>query len=192
MDEQTDWELVALAQKGDMEAYGRLVRRYQSPVIHFCFRMIGSREDAEDLAQECFVRVYRYLAKMKPSAKFTTFMFGVARNLALNHLRDSGRRGRGTTQSLTAEDESERALLDNEHRPDKLARLEEISALLERALALLTPEHREVIVLREIQGMDYQAIAEILKCRRGTVKSRLARAREQLRQRVIELGGEQL
>ena len=94
--------------------------------------------------------------------------------------------------SLTREAETDSAVADDVHRPDREVRRREIEGMLERALEALSPEHKEVLVLREIQGMDYDAIAAIVRCRKGTVKSRLARAREQLRVRLIELGGEWL
>ena len=95
MSETADWDLIEKARSGDMAAFAELVRRYERPVVHFCQRMIGSREDAEDLAQDSFVRVYRYLDRLTPTAKFSTLLFGIARNLTLNFIRDSGRRGRG-------------------------------------------------------------------------------------------------
>jgi RNA polymerase sigma-70 factor, ECF subfamily len=187
-----DWDLVARARTGDMESFARLVHRYEGPLIHFCYRMVGSHQDAQDLAQESFVRVYRYLDRLKPEAKFSTALFGMARNLTLNFLRDSGRRGRGKHQSLTDHEDAVRQVADESRRPDREARLREIESLVERALDSLSPEHKEVLMLREIQGLDYDAIAAIVRCRKGTVKSRLARARDQLRTRLSELGGELL
>lgn len=183
-----DWELVARARAGDMDSFVELVRRYQIPVIQFCRRMVGSAEDAEEIAQDCFVRVYRHLGRLKPKAKFSTFLFGVARNLALNHLRDAKRRGRGATGSL----DTQPAPGDESLRPDREARLREINEAIERALSRLSPEHREVLVLREMNGLDYDSIARITKCRKGTVKSRLARARDQLRMQLEALGGDLL
>jgi len=190
----SDWELVERAQSGDTRAFAELVSRYQSPVIHFCHRMIGSIQDAEDIAQDSFVRVYRYLPRLRQEAKFSTVVFGMARNLTLNFLRDSRRRGRGVTDSLsgTTDDMAEHLVGDETQRPDRAARLKEIESLIERALSMVSPEHREIIVLREVQGMDYDTIAEVIRCRKGTVKSRLARARDQLRIRLTELGGEWL
>lgn len=187
-----DWDLVARARSGDMESFARLVHRYEGPLIHFCYRMVGSHQDAQDLAQESFVRVYRYLGRLKPEAKFSTALFGMARNLTLNFLRDSGRRGRGKHRSLSDESNTIRSMADESRRPDREARLSEIESMVERALDTLTPEHKEVLILREIQGLDYDAIAVIVRCRKGTVKSRLARAREQLRARLVELGGDLL
>jgi len=86
----------------------------------------------------------------------------------------------------------DRSVEDELNRPDRDARLQEIESLVEQGLALLTAEHREILILREIQGHDYESIAEITGCRKGTVKSRIARAREQLRQRIVELGGDEL
>lgn len=186
MNDSDDWELVALAQAGDMESFAELVRRYQQPVVHFCQRMTGRAEDAEDLAQECFVRLHRYLNRLEPQAKFSTVLFGMARNLTLNHLRDTKRRGRGITDPL-----DDRPLsADARQQPDRKAQVSEIESLLQRAMGLLSPEHREVLLLRELQGMDYDTIATTVKCRKGTVKSRIARAREQLRLKLIEIGGD--
>ena len=100
MMENGDWDLVRRAQAGDSIAFAELVRRYQLPIIRFCQRMTGSLSDAEDLAQEAFVRVYRHLSRLEPNARFSTVLFGIARNLTLNHLRDSARRGRGKTDAL--------------------------------------------------------------------------------------------
>jgi len=192
MSEHSDWDLVARARDGDLAAFAGLVERYERPITSFCQRMVLSREDAEDLAQESFVRIHRHLDRLTPSAKFSTLLFGIARNLALNFIRDSGRRGRGVTYSLTDENMEERALEDESLRPDRSARLREIDQMIEEGMALLSPKHREVLVLRELNGLDYKSIAEIVKCRKGTVKSRIARAREQLRLHLERLGGEQL
>lgn len=192
MSDRSDWDLVALANDGDMDAFAELTRRYQRPVIHFCQRMVKSREDAEDIAQESFVRVFRYLDRLTPSAKFSTLLFGIARNLTLNFIRDAGRRGRGVTYSIYEDDEQERVLEDESLRPDRAARLNEIESMIDEGLSMLTPKHREVLVLRELNGLDYTTIAEIVRCRKGTVKSRLARARQQLRQNLENLGAEHL
>lgn len=192
MSGRDDWQLVASARDGDMDAFAELVKRYERPVVHFCQRMIGSREDAEDLAQESFVRVFRYLDRLTPIAKFSTLLFGIARNLTLNFIRDSSRRGRGTTFSLTNDEHQEQPIHDERMRPDRAARLTEIEQRIEQGMAMLTPEHREVLILRELQGLDYTSIADIVKCRKGTVKSRIARAREQLRRHMERLDGRSL
>jgi RNA polymerase sigma-70 factor (ECF subfamily) len=187
MHEWDDWELVARTRSGDLEAFAELVRRYQGPVVGFCRRMVGSAQDAEDVAQETFVRLHRHIGRLEPRAQFSTVLFGIARNLALNFLRDARRRGRDTAAPLT-----EHMVAASTDRPDQQARLREIEAALEQAVSELSEDHREVLVLREFQGLDYESIAKIVRCRVGTVRSRLARAREQLRLRLIERGGELL
>lgn len=184
MDNERDWHLVTCAQAGDMNAFAQLVRDYQNPVIHFCHRMLGSTQDAEDIAQETFVRVFRHLPRLKPNAKFSTFLFTVARNLSLNALRDSHKYRRHEPVEQDIESKAS--------GPDGHARANETQALVERALATLSPDHREVLLLREMQGMDYDEIARVISCRIGTVKSRLARARDQLRTQLTSLSGGEL
>lgn len=189
MTDRSDWALVAQARNGDMAAFEALVRRYEKPIVGFCYRMIGSYQDAEDVAQESFVRLHRHIARLRPDAKFSTVLFGIARNLSLNFLRDARRRGSAITDSLTQPDGKDRNLVDSARDPAQEARVQEIATKLEEALGRLSPEHREVLVLREMHGMDYETIAAIVHCRKGTVKSRIARAREQLRQQLKALGG---
>lgn len=183
-----DWTLVARSQAGDMDAFAELIRRYQGPVAQFCLRMVGSMQDAEELAQDTFVRVYRHLNRLTPQAKFSTLLFGIARNLALNFLRDSKRRGRDVTDSI----EGRMDIGSDVTRPDRKACVGEIESAIGCALMSLSNEHREILVLRELNGLDYDAIADVLGCPKGTVRSRLARAREQLRLQMLSLGGEDL
>ena len=184
MHDVDDWEWVARAQAGDEEAFAALVRRYETPLCHFCQRMTGSVEDGQELAQESFVRLYRSLKRLRPQAKFSTFLFGVARNLTLNFLRDHARRGRG---AMTTMDKVALAAPEAQ-QPAARARAEEIRAAIEAAMDRLSPEHREILLLRETQGLEYEALARVLGCRKGTVRSRLARAREQLRLHLMEMG----
>lgn len=188
MVELDDWELVTRTRSGDPRAFADLVRRYQGPILSFIRRMVGTPQDAEDLAQECFVRLHRHIHHLEPRARFSTVLFGIARNLAINFLRDARRHGKDVTVPLT--DQPIRA--GGAERPDQQARRQEIEAALERAIAGLSEEHREIILLREFQGMDYESIAKIAQCRIGTVRSRLARAREQLRLLLVEQGGDLL
>jgi RNA polymerase sigma-70 factor (ECF subfamily) len=182
MDDREDWSLVALAQRGDMDAFAALVRRYQRPVINFCFRMVNSWEDAEDMAQETFVRVYRYLNRLEPRAAFRTVLFGMARQITLNRLRDEKRRGAKAQVALDGV--PEKAATAVQLPPDCV----ELASLLEEGLSALAPLHREVLLLREKHGFEYAEIAEVLQIPVGTVRSRLARARDELR-RWLEAKG---
>jgi len=186
MSEMDDWALVGRAQTGDTDAFALLVIRYQRPVVHFCRRMLASEQDAEDVAQEVFMRLHRSLGRLRPDAKFSTALFGIARNLSLNFIRDMKRRGRGKGQTL----ESAPELAAAARLPSEEVHRKEVEAHIEMAMAALSEDHRMALHLREAEGLDYDAIAQIMKCRRGTVKSRLARAREQLRQHLINQGGD--
>lgn len=183
MGDAEDWALVERARDGDVQAFAVLVRRYQGPIVHFCQRMCGSLPDAEELAQEAFVRLYRHLGRLTPQARFSTVLFGIARNLTLNHLRDTARRGRGRTEPLEGQQVASASA-----GPDAAARAAELAEMVSAGVARLTAEHREILLLRDVHGMDYEEIAGVLQCQKGTVKSRLSRAREQLRLVLLEMG----
>jgi len=182
MQEVDDWILAARARNGDQEAFTALVRRYERPVMHFCARMIGNLSDAEDIAQECFLAVHRNLGRIEPRARFSTLLFGIARNLTLNHLRDGRRRGRHMARPMDGIEKEPVAA----GQPDRRAQAAEIGTVLAEAIESLAEEHREVLVLREMNQLDYETIAQIVGCPLGTVRSRLARAREALRIRLVE------
>ena len=179
-----DWACVARGHDGDAAAFAELVRRYEVPVRRFCTRMTASAEDGEDLAQETFVKLHRYLGRLQPRAKFSTVLFGIARNVTLNFLRDEARRGRGKGAPI----EGQFLACSPLHQPDRRAECSETVRLIEEALRHVTPEHREILLLREVEDLDYDAIAEVLGCRKGTVRSRLSRARQDLRARLESLG----
>ncbi len=179
-----DWDLVKRSREGDLRAFEQLVKRYQGPVYSFCRRMTRSNEDAEDVAQETFVRVFRSLDRLKPRAKFSTWLYTVARNLCLNLLRDQARRQTQPLEVATGKKpHSQRGeVADENYRPDTIAARHEISAALCEVLEELSVAHREIIVLREFDGLDYHEIATVLGCRVGTVKSRISRARQHLQE----------
>ncbi len=183
MQEVDDWILAARARNGDQAAFTTLVRRYERPVMHFCARMIGNADDAEDVAQECFLALHRSLGRIEPRARFSTLLFGMARNLTLNHLRDGRRRGRHMARPMEG---LEKEPATGGDQPDHRAQAAEIGAMVAEAINGLPPEHREVLVLRELNQLDYGAIAQVVGCPIGTVRSRLARAREALRARLAE------
>lgn len=165
-----------------MNAFTRIVRRYQKPIVQFCYRMTGSQSDAEDIAQESFVRLYKALNRLRPDNPFPTVLFSIARNTALNHIRSTQRHYRRI--KAYKENYPKRSTT----QPDKNAQTSDIAVALETALETLSPEHKEVLVLREYHGFEYQHIAKILACPVGTVRSRLARAREQMRQHLMTYG----
>ena len=176
-----DSALVTAFLAGDERAFGELVERYQTRLLNFVYRTIGDRERAEDLVQEVFIRVYRHLHRFDRSKKFSTWAYTIASNLAKNELRNRSRNPLVLFQTLgkTNREDDDRPLEfeDSSTRPDDLYRKRHLRALVEDTVAQLPEHHRQVFVLRELEGKSYEEIAEITDCNLGTVKSRLNRAR---------------
>lgn len=173
-------ELVARHLSGDARAFGEIVGRYHGRLLNFTHRMIGDRERAEDLVQEAFIRVSRHLHRFDPSKKFSTWVYTIASNLAKNELRSHRRSPLVFYQSSRApgdEDHSPLQYEDMRSRPDDMFAGRQLKELVEATLARLSPQYRQVLVLREFEGRSYEEIAEIAGCNLGAVKSRLHRAR---------------
>jgi len=165
---------------GEERAFEELVERYQTRLLNFIYRTIGDREKAEDLVQEVFIRVYRHLHRFDPAKKFSTWIYTIASNLAKNELRNRSRNPLVLFQTMknTWEDEDRPLQFEDAlSRPDDLYRKRHLRELVEEATARLPEHHRQVFVLRELEGKSYEEIAEITNCNLGTVKSRLNRAR---------------
>jgi len=176
-----DSALVTAFLGGDERGFSELVERYQTRLLNFIYRTIGDREKAEDLVQEVFIRVYRHLHRFDRSKKFSTWAYTIASNLAKNELRNRSRNPLVLFQTLgknTREDEDRPLEFeDSSTRPDDLYRKRHLRSLVDQTVALLPEHHRQVFVLRELEGKSYEEIAEITDCNLGTVKSRLNRAR---------------
>src|SRR3982750_4882874 len=166
---------------GEERAFTELTERYQTRLLNFIYRTIGDRDSAEDLVQEVFIRVYRHLHRFDRSKKFSTWVYTIASNLAKNELRNRSRSPLVLFQTMrgTSTDEEERPLQfeDTTSRPDDMYRKRHLRELVEQTVAQLPEHHRQVFVLRELEGKSYEEIAEITACNLGTVKSRLNRAR---------------
>jgi RNA polymerase sigma-70 factor (ECF subfamily) len=178
--ELEDTALVNAYLDGETRSFDVLVERYQTRLLNFVYRIVGDRERAEDLVQEVFVRVYRHLGRFDRSKKFSTWIYTIASNLAKNELRNRSRNPLVLFTSMTKGWEDEERPLEFEDpssRPDDLFRKRHVRELVETSVAQLPTHHREVFVLREIEGRSYEEIAEITHCNLGTVKSRLNRAR---------------
>ena len=165
---------------GEERAFSELVERYQTRLLNFIYRTIGDRDRAEDLVQEVFIRVYRHLHRFDRSKKFSTWAYTIASNLAKNELRNRSRNPLVLFQTMQgAGDDEDRPLQfeDSTSRPDDMYRKRHLRELVEDTVAKLPEHHRQVFVLRELEGKSYEEIAEITDCNLGTVKSRLNRAR---------------
>lgn len=189
----TDEDIVARAQSGDTEAFDALVIRYQDRVYSYARRMLRDPETAAETAQDCFLRAYRYLGGFKGDSKFSTWFYTVVtstcRNAAAYHgLRDRRRESPAPSgENDFSPDPLDRAP-DSSFAPHALAERGDLRASIVRAIESLPEQHRQIIVLKDINEFSYEQIAVILKCRLGTVKSRIARARALLREKLEAAG----
>jgi RNA polymerase sigma-70 factor, ECF subfamily len=181
-----DADVVRLAQQGRELAFRELVRRYERPVFSLVFRMVRDRETAEDLAQDAFIKVLNHIDKYSPEFKFSSWLFKIANNVAIDHLR----RRRLDTISMdgsphaTTASEVEASSLeipaDQESALDEME-ARELGSAIEQAIARLRPEYRACIMLRHVEGRAYEEIAATLDLPLGTVKTYIHRARHELR-----------
>jgi RNA polymerase sigma-70 factor (ECF subfamily) len=167
---------IAQAQAGDRRAFGMLVREYQDRVFRFILRLNGARDEAMDLTQETFMKAHQALPDWRPEAQFRTWLFSIAHNLTLDVLRRRQRIEFVATEDLAAGDAGH-DLPDPARQPDQRLADRQSIEMLERTLLELPVEHREILLLREVEDMSYDEIAATLGIAAGTVKSRLARAR---------------
>ncbi|MBM4192949.1 MAG: sigma-70 family RNA polymerase sigma factor [Gemmatimonadetes bacterium] len=161
-------------------AFDVLVERYQVRLQNFVYRIVGDRDRAEDLVQEAFVRVHRHMARFDRTKKFSTWIYTITSNLGKNELRNRGRSPLVLFSALApAHDEVERPVdfEDPAAPPDEVFRRRHLNEAIMNSVAKLPAHHRDVFVLREIEGRSYEEIAELTRCNLGTVKSRLNRAR---------------
>lgn len=175
-----DHELVKRWQAGDDRAFETLVRRHEKRVYRLLYRMMGSREEAEDVSQETFLSLHRHGKRFRSEARFSTFVYRVAANAALNRRRTLGR-SRARVQKLAVRNAAGDDLPSSPRDPEDAAIGGEVSAQVREALDKLSPTLRLPVVLYDIEGLAYGEIAKILEIAEGTVKSRIHRARQALR-----------
>ncbi len=180
-----DWDLVRQCKRGDPDAFGELVHRHQQPVFNFCLRLLRNVEDAEDVAQEAFVKAYRSVGRFQPKAKFSTWLFTIAKNLSLNLIRDE-KRGKRRMVPIDDGFEGVTVATDVAAQPDSETIERETAAVVRAAIDKLSSDHRLVIVLRDLEGLSYKEIGQVMNCRSGTVKSRLSRARANLKEVLLD------
>lgn len=181
-------DLVRL-KSGDQQAFEQLVRTYEKQVYHVAMRMLGDADTAADATQDIFLKIYRSVASFKEESKISTWIYRISVNVCIDYQRSRSRKQESPLNYIDEEGEQvERELPDERYTPeDKYAKAERLAALKE-AIASLTEDHRAVLILRDIQGLPYEQIAVILNCSEGTMKSRLNRAREALRKKLLCCG----
>ena len=181
----TEQELVRAAAGGDTEAFARLVRTYENKIYSLAFRMCGSADDASDIAQEAFLAAWRGLPSFRGDSGFATWLYRLTSNVAIDYLRRQ-KKQRGD-MSLDDEDLGLDAV-DTGPGPQDAAERTEVRSVVAAGLQELSEGHRQVLVLREIQGLSYEEIADVLEVDLGTVKSRISRARSALRKILLQKG----
>ena len=174
--------LVGEARAGDLKAYDALVRRHQERVYATIYHMTSNHEDAADLTQETFVKAFRALKSFKGDSSFFTWIYRIAVNKTINHLKQRKHRGQVSLNDLdvNAENDPDLVALVSDRTPRRDASLRELQERLNVAMQCLSEEHRMVVTLHDIQGLKHEEIAGIMKCNVGTVRSRLFYARQQL------------
>lgn len=179
---------------GDIEAFVFLVRRYQDPITNFAFRFLGNYDDAVDVAQETFVRVHRFGKSFDGKVRFTTWLYTIAGNLAKTELQRRRRRHGISLDAAFGEPDSmdEAEVSDTDYMPDSHIDTDIVSREVQRALMTISPVYREMVILRDIQELTYEEIAEITKTELGTVKSRINRGRARLKTKLAALYNEVL
>lgn len=191
--EKSDEQLVEEAREGDREAFRELFERYQRKVMTIVVGMVGNPEDALEIVQDTFVKAYENLSGFKGESSFYTWLFRIAVNRAIDFRRH---RRRNPTTGLEEEfgfPDSDQPyddfLGDTEERTDpvRLAQAHEIGSRVAEAIAELTPDHRAVILLREVEGLSYEEISRVMQCSKGTVMSRLHYARKKLQRKLKDL-----
>ena len=190
-----DAGFVARCQRGDTEAFSVLVRRHQKKMLNTAYRMIGDYDEACDVVQEAFLSAYRAIGKFRGDARFSTWLCGIVLNHARSHMTQKAARSRREAVSLDDPVKSKDESVMNEPRSQEesiVERIEkrEIEAKVQECIGFLDGEQREVLVLRDIQGFSYEDIGVMLKLPEGTVKSRLFRARNSLKDGLLRVFGD--
>ncbi|MBW2272780.1 MAG: sigma-70 family RNA polymerase sigma factor [Deltaproteobacteria bacterium] len=178
-----DHELVQRWKAGDDAAFETLIRRHEKRVFRLLLRMMGNREEAEDVAQETFLSLHRHGKRFRSEARFSTFVYRVAANAALNRRRSLGR-ARARTDKLAVRQAAGDDLPQGPRGPEDATAGSELSLHVRKALETLSPALRMPVVLYDIEGMPYGEIAKVLGVAEGTVKSRIHRARQALREEL--------
>jgi len=190
-EQPSDAELVARALDGSAEAFHDLVKRFERPVLSVIVRMVGDPVEAEDLAQETFVKAYRHLRRYDPGRKLASWLFKIAHNTTLDHLRRRRPEGVGPAVAAEPADDGSATIVPEAPaaaEPDRIAERGELMAALDTALGRIEPAYREALLLRFREGLSYLEIADVLGLPINTVKVHLHRGRQRLAAAMTELG----
>ncbi len=179
--------LLERSKAGDIAAFEMLVEAYQKKIFNLAFRMIGNYDDAGDLAQEALIRVYKSIAGFKEQSSFSTWIYRITTNVCLDEIRKrKNKKVLSLDEEIHVEDgEMQRQIESDDPLPEEVFEREELRQIVGDAIASLPEEQRTVLTLRDLQGLSYEEIADILDCPGGTVKSRINRARQALKNALL-------
>lgn len=185
----TDEELMLRVQDGEIDCFDLLVDRYKVRLFNYLYRLVSDRDEAEDVAQEAFVKAYIHAAKYKTIARFSTWLYTIATNIVRNRMRSKSRKPRiyslwGTSR-FDGEEERQIDVLDTSRSPEDEMNDRELSDVINQAIEQIPEKYRESFVLREINQLSYEEIAAVTGLKLGTVRSRINRARNSFR-KIVE------
>jgi RNA polymerase sigma factor (sigma-70 family) len=175
---QDEPDLISRSKQGDEEAYSELIKRYRTRIYFLCFQMLHDQELAEDMTQETFIHAYRHLSRFKMESRFYTWVYRIAVNLTINLIRKKSHQKTTVWDDTSLKTES-RDYLEHTSSGDS-PEIHELHEAIEKGMKTLSPAHREVLQLFDIEGLSHQEIAKRLKVKSGTVRSRLYYARKQM------------
>jgi len=181
--------LVQKAKAGDRDAFAALVSAYEGKIYNLALRYLGNREDAMDASQEVFLRVFRFLPGFQEESGFSTWIYRIGVNVCKDMLAKRAKRGELSLELPDEEEDYRTAeVADSRYDPEAIVEQADLRESLAEAIGQLPQQQREMIVLRDIQGLSYEEIGQVLSLESGTVKSRLSRARENLRKKLLQSG----
>ncbi|NCB74774.1 MAG: sigma-70 family RNA polymerase sigma factor [Clostridia bacterium] len=173
--------LIAQVQNGERASFEKLVLDNQTKVYNLALRMVGSEQDAYDMSQEAFIKAYNSIALFRGDSRFSVWLYRLTTNVCLDFLRSEGRRAHGSLTYISEEeDEKELEIPDDRFSPETLMEKKDLREAINKGLMSLPKDYRAILLLREIDGLSYEEIAEALSLEEGTVKSRIFRARKRL------------
>jgi RNA polymerase sigma-70 factor (ECF subfamily) len=193
-----DTELVDRARGGDHEAFARLFQRYHRRAYSLAYGVVHNADDALDVVQEAFIKAHRYLDKFEGASSFYTWLYRIVMNLSIDHLRKHKRARHVDFNDALAHGEGDSAVGDDAllprilgQNPGKSLARKEMREQINEALAGLSDNHRAVLVMREVEGLSYEEMAQVMQCSKGTIMSRLFHARKNMQKRLLEYMGGQ-
>ncbi|MDL5055367.1 sigma-70 family RNA polymerase sigma factor [Oscillatoria laete-virens NRMC-F 0139] len=185
-----DTQLMVQVSRGDLRAFEELVTKHKSAVVNTVYKMIGDINEAEDVAQNVFIQIYKAAPRYQPSAKFTTWMFTIVRNLSLNEIRRRGTHKLDSLEGSQAPDDSDRPdpqFADQKSKTSmQVAEQNELERAIDEALGSLPENQRTALILRRYEDMPYEEIAKVINCSVAATKSIIFRARETMKEKLAE------